>query len=46
MSWISKADSKIFVQKKAVSESNFNKQLLKQPFFAEFPLNKMMLTFK
>ena len=46
MSWISEADSKIFVQKRAVSESNFNKEHLKQPFFAEFPMNKMMLTFK
>ena len=39
MSWIHKAESKIFVQKRAVSESNAIKQLQKKAFFAEFSMN-------
>ena len=39
MSCIPEADSKISVQKRAVSERNSKKQLLKQPFFAEFSMN-------
>ena len=35
ISWIPEADSKIFMQKRTVSENNLKKRLLKQPFFAD-----------
>jgi hypothetical protein len=46
MSLIPEADSKIFVQKRAVLESNSKKHLLKQPFFAEVSMNQLMLNLK
>ena len=47
MSWSPEADSQKFVQKRAVSERNFEKHLPKQHFlFAEVSMNQMMPNFK
>ena len=46
ISWIPEGHSKIFVQKRAVSESNLKKNLLKQHFFAEVSMIQLMLNFK
>ena len=40
------AGSKIILQKSAVSEINFKKHLLKQPFFAKVYMNQQMFYFK
>ena len=40
---MSEAGSKIILQKRPVSERNFKKHLLKQPFFAKLSKNQQML---
>ena len=44
--WLPEAESKTFLQKRAVLEINFKKHLLKQHFLAELSMNHMVLKFK